>query len=71
MDIKDIICFMILIVVIVLDVIDMNNLTKKRDNDTNKEKNKSKYIISFALYGLVLFASIYFIIDIVLGYVLN
>lgn len=71
MDIKDIICFMILIVVIVLDIIDMNNLTKKRDNDTNKEKNKSKYIISFALYGLVLFASIYFIIDIVLGYVLN
>lgn len=71
MDIKDIICFMILIVVIVLDVIDMNNLIKKRDNDTNKEKNKSKYIISFALYGLVLFASIYFIIDIVLGYVLN
>lgn len=71
MDIKDIICIMILIAVIVLDIIDMNNLTKKRDSDTNKEKNKSKYILSFVLYGFVLFASIYFVIDIVLGYVLN
>lgn len=71
MDVRNIICIMILIAVVILDTIDINNLIKRRNADTNKDKNKDKYILSFLLYGLVMVASIYFAFDIILDNIIR
>lgn len=71
MDVRNIICIMILIAVVILDTIDINNLIKRRNADKNKDKNKDKYILSFLLYGLVMVASIYFAFDIILDNIIR